>query len=103
MLYLCGMKHKIYVASSWRNEHYPEIVAKFWLVLLVGLLSVLRMSGIAEGFYADRVTICDRNFKGVSVGVNPFKSMDEYGIVGLKFFNIPTIFDFGERKLYLCK
>ena len=318
MLYLCGMKHKIYVASSWRNEHYPEIVAKFWLVLLVGLLSVLRMSGqtnpvfklvkesghfyftasvngvkaklmfesgvpgfmmghafyeahkdslkmevkpcdekirylggihhvkqsasharlrigdaifdgpvkivedddklrfpiqmlhhasdsssivwmdleksvfsvisreslqglvkkaqtmdlsfnkwdmpmvkttltlkvngrqtsieghfiadmgnasllflnksqtnvvkmmengwivlkearnkegkvVAEGFYADRVTICDRNFKGVSVGVNPFKSMDEYGIVGLKFFNIPTIFDFGERKLYLCK
>ena len=45
MLYLCGMKHKIYVASSWRNEHYPEIMAKFWLVLLVGLLSVLRMSG----------------------------------------------------------
>ena len=58
---------------------------------------------IAEGFYADRLTICDRKFKGISVGVFPFKSMDEYGILGLKFFNIPTIFDFSEKKLYLCK
>ena len=23
--------------------------------------------------------------------------------VGLKFFDIPTIFDFSEKKLYLCK
>ena len=22
------MKHKIYVASSWRNEYYPEVVEK---------------------------------------------------------------------------
>ena len=22
------MKRKIYVASSWRNEYYPEVVAK---------------------------------------------------------------------------
>ena len=22
------MKHRIYVASSWRNEYYPEVVAK---------------------------------------------------------------------------
>lgn len=58
---------------------------------------------VAEGFYADRMTICDRKFKGVSVGVFPFKSMDEYGILGLKFFDIPTIFDFSEKKLYLCK
>ena len=58
---------------------------------------------IAEGFYADRLTICDRKFKGIPVGVFPFKSMDEYGILGLKFFNIPTIFDFSEKKLYLCK
>ena len=58
---------------------------------------------IADGFYADKLTICDRKFKGVSVGVFPFKSMDEYGILGLKFFNIPTIFDFSEKKLYLCE
>ena len=58
---------------------------------------------VAEGFYADRLTICDRKFKGVSVGVFPFKHMDEYGILGLKFFNIPTIFDFSGKKLYLCK
>ena len=23
-----AMKRKIYVASSWRNEYYPEVVAK---------------------------------------------------------------------------
>lgn len=22
------MKHRIYIVSSWRNEHYPEVVAK---------------------------------------------------------------------------
>lgn len=58
---------------------------------------------VAQGFYADKLTICDRKFKGVSVGVNPFKSMDEYGFLGLKFFNIPTIFDFSGKRLYLCK
>ena len=42
---------------------------------------------VAEGFNADKITVCDRNFKGVTVGVYPFKSMDEYGILGLKFFN----------------
>lgn len=58
---------------------------------------------VAEGFNADKITVCDRNFKGVTVGVYPFKSMDEYGILGLKFFNIPTIFDFSDKKLYLCE
>lgn len=58
---------------------------------------------VANGFYADRLTVCDRKFKGVSVGAYPFNSMDEYGILGLKFFNIPTIFDFSEMKLYLCE
>ena len=56
-----------------------------------------------EAFYADRLTICDRKFKGVTVGVNPFKSLDEYGFLGVKFFDIPTIFDFSDKKLYLCK
>ena len=58
---------------------------------------------VAEGFNADKITVCDRNFKGVTVGVYPFKSLDEYGILGLKFFNIPTIFDFSDKKLYLCE
>ena len=58
---------------------------------------------VAEGFYADKLTICGRQFKGVTVGVSPFKSLDEYGFLGLKFFTIPTIFDFSEKKLYLCK
>lgn len=58
---------------------------------------------IADAFYADKLTICDRKFKGVTVGVNPFKYMDEYGFIGLKFFNIPAIFDFSDQKLYLCE
>lgn len=58
---------------------------------------------IAEGLYADKLTICDRKYNDVSVGVHPFKSMDEYGILGLKFFTMPTIFDFSNHKMYLCK
>ena len=86
------------------NKSQPSVVKMMedgWIVLR----DARNKEGkyVAQGFYADRLTICDRKFKGVSVGVFPFKSMDEYGILGLKFFNIPTIFDFSEKKLYLCK
>ena len=56
---------------------------------------------IAEGIYADKLTICGYRFKGVSVGVNPFQSLNEYGFIGLKFFTKPTIFDFSLHQLYL--
>jgi len=36
-------------------------------------------------------------------GSDNFKSLDEYGFLGVKFFDIPTIFDFSDKKLYLCK
>ena len=57
---------------------------------------------VAEGLYADRLTICGRKYKGVSVGVHTFKSLDEYGFLGLKFFTMPTVFDFSNHKMYLC-
>ena len=58
---------------------------------------------VAEGLYAKKLTICGRTYHEVSVGVNPFNSLNECGFLGLKFFTMPTIFDFGNNKLYLCK
>ena len=58
---------------------------------------------VAEGLYADRLRICGRRYKGVSVGVASFKRLDECGHLGLKFFTMPTIFDFDKGKMYLCK
>lgn len=58
---------------------------------------------VAEGLYAERLTICDRTYHNVSVGVNPFKSLEECGFLGLKFFTMPTVFDFDHQKMYLCK
>ena len=57
---------------------------------------------VAEGLYADRLTICGKTNSGVSVGVHTFKSLDEYGFLGLKFFTMPTVFDFSNQKMYLC-
>ena len=58
---------------------------------------------VAEGLYADRLTICGRTYKGVSVGVSSFKRLDECGHLGLKFFTMPVLFDFDKGKMYLCK
>ena len=58
---------------------------------------------VSEGLYADKLTICDRTYSDVSVGVNPFKSLEECGFLGLKFFTMPTVFDFDNNKMYLCK
>lgn len=58
---------------------------------------------VAQGIYAKKLTICDRTYKDVSVGVSTFKSLEECGFLGLKFFTMPAIFDFDENKLYLCR
>ena len=58
---------------------------------------------VAEGIYADRLTICGRTYKAASVGVSQFKSLEECGFLGLKFFTMPTIFDFDNSKMYLCR
>ena len=58
---------------------------------------------VAEGLYADRLSICSRTYKGVSVGISSFERLDECGHLGLKFFTMPTIFDFDKGKMYLCK
>ena len=57
---------------------------------------------VAEGLYASKLTICDRTFKGVSVGVARMKSLKECGFLGLKFFTMPTVFDIDNSKMYLC-
>lgn len=58
---------------------------------------------VAQGVYAEELTICKRMYENVSVGVSTFKSLEECGFLGLKFFTMPAIFDFDENKLYLCK
>lgn len=56
---------------------------------------------VAEGLLAESLIICDRKYTRVSVGVNPFKSLSESGFIGLKFFSMPTIFDFSNSRMYL--
>ena len=75
---------------------------KKYLWMLFAILAH-SLSVSAQNDAVFKLTICGRQFKGVTVGVSPFKSLDEYGFLGLKFFTIPTIFDFSEKKLYLCK
>ena len=58
---------------------------------------------VAEGLFADKLTICGRTYSDVSVGVNKFKSLDECGFLGVKFFTMPAVFDFDKGKMYLCK
>ncbi len=58
---------------------------------------------VAEGLFADKLTICGRPYNDVSVGVNKFKSLDECGFLGVKFFTMPAVFDFDQGKMYLCK
>lgn len=58
---------------------------------------------VAEGLFADKLTICGRTYNDVSVGVNKFKSLDECGFLGVKFFTMPAVFDFDKGKMYLCK
>lgn len=56
---------------------------------------------VAEGLYAEELIICNRKYTGVSIGVNPFKSLSECGFLGLKFFSMPAIFDYSNSRMYL--
>lgn len=56
---------------------------------------------VAQGFKADNLTVCNRTYKGFTVGVSTFKGLEECGFFGVKFFQTPAVFDFDENKLYL--
>lgn len=56
---------------------------------------------VAQGFKADNLTVCNRTYKGFTVGVSTFKGLEECGFYGVKFFQTPAVFDFDENKLYL--
>lgn len=59
---------------------------------------------VAEGLYADKLTICGKTYHGVSVGItSKLKAMKEAGHLGVKFFTMPTVFDFDNSKMYLCQ
>lgn len=58
---------------------------------------------VAEGLYADELTIGDFTFSDVSVGVTTkLKSFDKFaGLIGLKFFQSPFIIDYINHKLII--
>lgn len=59
---------------------------------------------VSKGLIADQLTICNRNYKGVSVAViDKIKSLHRSGFLGLKFFTMPVIFDFDNNKMYLLR
>lgn len=58
---------------------------------------------VAEGLFADKLTICGRTFDDVSVGVRQFKSIDDCGFLGVKFFTGPVVFDFNNGRMFLCE
>ena len=58
---------------------------------------------VAEGIFAEQLIICGRTYHSVSVGVSQFKSLEECGFLGLKFFTMPAVFDFDHHKMYLCR
>ena len=57
----------------------------------------------SQAFRVDKLTICDRTYHDDTVGVTTFKGLEGCGMLGLKFFTMPVVFDFDENKLYLCK
>ncbi len=59
---------------------------------------------VAEGLYADTLTICGKSFEGVSLGVtDAMSSIKEAGFLGIKYFTTSTIFDFEAGKMYVKK
>ena len=58
---------------------------------------------VSEGIFADKLIICNKTYTDASVGVSQFKSLEECGFLGLKFFTMPAVFDFDNNKMYLCK
>ena len=58
---------------------------------------------VAEGMLAEKLSICDRTFDNVSVGVtDKMTTIEETGFLGLKYFTGPVIFDF-TNKIMLVK
>ena len=59
---------------------------------------------VSEGLFANKLTVCGKSYKNVSVGVTSHaKALQACGYLGLKFFVMPVVFDFDNQKMYLCK
>ncbi len=57
---------------------------------------------VAEGLFAEKVTILNSEFTNASVGVtDKMKTIKEAGFIGLKFFQNPITFDFDKKKIYV--
>ena len=50
---------------------------------------------VAQGIYADTVTLLGREYHGVSIGVtDKMSALGQLGFMGLPFFDSPVVFDF---------
>lgn len=59
---------------------------------------------VAEGFLADKLTICNKTFSTISVGVtDKLTTIKETGFLGLKYFTGPVILDFTRHVMYVEK
>lgn len=57
---------------------------------------------VAEGLFAERCTLLGRTFNGVSIGVtSKMRTIKEAGLIGLKFFADPVLFDFDNMKMHI--
>lgn len=57
---------------------------------------------VAEGLFAERCTLLGREFNDVSIGVtSKMKTIKEAGLIGLKFFSAPVLFDFDNMLMHI--
>lgn len=59
---------------------------------------------IAQGIYAEEITICGNTYNNISIGVSDkMKSIKQLGFLGVPFFDSLTIFDFDKGTMTVCK
>lgn len=59
---------------------------------------------IAQGIYADEITICSNTYNNISIGVSDkMKSIKQLGFLGVPFFDSLTIFDFDKGTMTVYK
>ncbi|MBQ0024645.1 MAG: hypothetical protein KBT00_02835 [Bacteroidales bacterium] len=57
---------------------------------------------VAQGIYADAVTVCGQEYDDVSIGLTgKMNAIKEMGFLGLPFFNSAVAFDFDEGRMFV--
>ena len=85
-----------------QNENVAKMIADSG----IELLDAKDKNGnvVAQGIYADGLSICGIPFTDVSIGVtDKMKTVKEAGFIGLKFFTKPAILDFNKSRMYVAE